>query len=146
MIPSAFVSLSSIPLSPNGKVDRKALLAYDGTCVEPEVHELVPRTTFEQSISKIWSDVLQSDELGLNDNFFDLGGTSMTLIQVRGRLRDLVKRDIPLIELFEYPTISELARHLSRKDGRGYFLQPIQDRARKQKEMFKRQRGLSRER
>ena len=146
MIPSAFVPLASLPLLPNGKVDRGALLALERPLAESKAAYVGPRTGLEQVITNIWSRVLTLEKLGMNDNFFDLGGTSLTLIQVSSELKDALNREIPLIELFEYPTINELAAHLSQENGLHLSLKQAQDRGAKQKEAMKRQRRMSAER
>ncbi|MGH9933378.1 MAG: non-ribosomal peptide synthetase [Pyrinomonadaceae bacterium] len=143
MIPSTFVFLPALPLTSHGKVDRKALLALDLPLPASELAYVRPRTALEKAITNIWGAVLQIDKLGMNDNFFDLGGTSLTLIQVRSKVRETLNKEIPLIELFEYPTISELARHLSQKAGRQPFFEQIQDRVIKQKEALERQRQFA---
>jgi amino acid adenylation domain-containing protein len=143
MIPSTFACLPAMPLTAHGKVDRKALLALYVPQQASEVAYVPPRTAIEKAITNIWATVLQIDKLGMNDNFFDLGGTSLTLIQVRSKVRETLDKEIPLIELFEYPTISELARHLSQKAGRQPFFEQIHDRVIKQKEALERQKQLA---
>ena len=109
MIPSYFVPLKALPLTPNGKVDRKALPRperrrsdLDGECTPPG-------TQAEKILAKIWADVLKIQEVGIHDNFFDLGGDSIINIQIIHRAqRDGI--NLTPKQLFEYPTIAELAR------------------------------------
>ena len=108
MVPSRFVRLDILPLTPNGKVDRKALPDVEG--VRPEVGSVYiePRNEVEQALSEVWKDVLGLDRVGVNDNFFDLGGDSIISLQVVGRLK---KRgfDMRPKDIFEHQTIAELA-------------------------------------
>jgi acyl carrier protein len=146
MIPAAFINVPAIPTLPNGKLDRKRLLAMENLRPDAEASYVAPRTSLEQAITKIWASVLRVEKLGVNDNFFDLGGASLTLVQISSQLKEVLGVDLPVIELFEYPTIGELAHYLSRQDGAQPSLQHAQDRASKQREAFKRQRLLARPR
>jgi amino acid adenylation domain-containing protein/FkbH-like protein len=112
MVPSAFVFLDAIPLTPNGKVDRKALPSPEiQRTSEGEVEET--RTPVEQQICNIWSEVLQVKNVGLKENFFDLGGHSLLAFQVISRLRRTFNIEVPLSSLFETPTVSALARTIA---------------------------------
>jgi amino acid adenylation domain-containing protein/FkbM family methyltransferase len=113
MIPAAFVLLEALPLMPSGKVDRQALPAPDGSESASAAAFVAPQTPLEQRIAAIWRAVLQVDKVGIYDNFFDLGGHSLMLVAARAQLSEALGRDIPLIELFMYPTISSLAAHLA---------------------------------
>jgi amino acid adenylation domain-containing protein len=146
MIPATFITVSELPTLPNGKLDRSRLSALGGLRPNSESVFIAPRTTLEREISKIWSSVLQVEKIGINDNFFDLGGASLTLIQVSSKLKEVLSVSVPLIELFEYPTIGELAHHLSRQDNGQPSLQHIQDRASKQREAYRKQRRLAEQR
>ncbi|HKC10858.1 MAG TPA: beta-ketoacyl synthase N-terminal-like domain-containing protein, partial [Vicinamibacteria bacterium] len=118
MVPSAFVFLEALPLTPNGKVDRRTLPPPEGR--PPAAPPLVPpRNELERKILGIWRDVLQLDDVGVHDNFFDLGGHSLTLLRVHKKLRDSVPdADVKIVDLFHHPTVSALATHLSgRKAG-----------------------------
>ncbi len=109
MVPSAFVLLDSIPVSPNGKVNRRAL-------PQPEMaHEtageyVAPGTETEKSIAGIWSAVLHLTRIGSRDNFFALGGHSLLATQVLSRIRQTFDIDLPLRAIFEAPTVAELAK------------------------------------
>jgi acyl-coenzyme A synthetase/AMP-(fatty) acid ligase len=110
MVPSAFVSLARLPLNRNGKVDQRALPVPDR---RPAADRLVaPSSVLETRLAEIWRDVLQLDSVGVEDSFFDLGGHSLLLAQVHGRLLEVLDRPVPLVRLFEHPTIRSLARHL----------------------------------
>ena len=76
---------------------------------------VAPRTQLEQKLAGLWQDVLGLEKVGLEDNFFELGGNSIGLAQVHGRLKTFVDREIPITDLFQYPTVRALADHLSPK-------------------------------
>jgi amino acid adenylation domain-containing protein len=113
MMPSAFVVLQSLPLTPNGKIDRRALPAPDKGDAGKDAAYLPPQTEVERTITNIWQMVLQIEQVGLNDNFFDLGGHSLLMIQVQGKLRAALKRNVSITDLFKYPNVSALAGYLS---------------------------------
>jgi amino acid adenylation domain-containing protein len=117
MVSSAFVLLESLPLSPNGKVDRKALPAPEYGNVPGA--SIAPRDAVEEAVASVWSEVLGVERVGVYDSFFDLGGHSLLATRVVSRLRDVFQVDVPLPALFEYPTVSSLARHVERCIGRG---------------------------
>ncbi|HYO51728.1 non-ribosomal peptide synthetase, partial [Archangium sp.] len=112
MVPSAFVVLEALPLMPSGKVDRKALPAPDGT--QPRAGETFapPQSETERALASLWQEVLQVPKVGLHDRFFDLGGNSLTLVQLHSRMRSQLGIDVPLTELFQYPSIGALAAYL----------------------------------
>jgi amino acid adenylation domain-containing protein/non-ribosomal peptide synthase protein (TIGR01720 family) len=110
MVPSAFVFLDELPLTPNGKLDRKAL---PPPRLETEAKSHVgPRTPFEELLAGIWAEVLQIDRPGIHDNFFELGGHSLRATQVASRVREALRLEISVRNLFEAPTIFELAGRL----------------------------------
>lgn len=113
MVPSAFILLESMPLTPNGKVDRRALPAPGQTRPVLDDAYVAPRTELERTIAGIWQDALQVDNVGMNDNYFDLGGHSLLMIQVHARLQQVLTREISLVDLFDHPNINSLARYLS---------------------------------
>ena len=108
MTPAAFVLLDLIPLTPNGKVDRRALPEPDPGRPELEQAFVAPQNDFENSIATVWRDALHLDKVGIHDNFFDLGGHSLLLVQLHSHVQKLVGRDLSLIEMFEHPTVSFL--------------------------------------
>ena len=109
MVPSTFVVLDSLPLTANGKIDRRALPALDQVRAESAEAYAAPRTPVEQRLVEIWSEVLGADQVGIHDNFFDLGGHSLLATQTVSRIRDAFQVDIPLSTVFEKPTVKELA-------------------------------------
>ncbi|WP_263262541.1 non-ribosomal peptide synthetase [Pseudomonas sp. RIT-PI-S] len=106
MVPAQFVHLERLPLSPNGKLDRKALPAPQATAVDGTA----PRTTDEALLAEVWAQVLQLERVGIHDNFFELGGDSILSLQVVSRLRNHPKggRVIKLRDLMQFPTIAQL--------------------------------------
>jgi acyl-coenzyme A synthetase/AMP-(fatty) acid ligase/aryl carrier-like protein len=106
MVPSYFVALGELPLSANGKLDRKALPAPDR---QGDAESYVaPRTPVEEALCSIWQQVLGVERVGVKDNFFDLGGHSLLLMRVASRVREEFHVDIPLRRLFETPTIDAM--------------------------------------
>src|SRR5205807_8039853 len=119
MVPSAFLFLDAFPTTPSGKVDRQALPSPEGVCAESTMDYAPPQTELERIIAAIWQETLQVDNVGRNDNFFDLGGHSLLVVHVHRRLQERSEADLSLIEMFRYPTVGSLAHHLSRgRDGR----------------------------
>ena len=114
MIPAAFVQLHAMPLTPNGKVDRRALPVPKGLR-PPVVGEAVPQTEAEQRVAAVWQAVLQVENVGLHDNFFDLGGHSLLLAQVRAKLQDVFSKQLSPTDMFQYPTVRTLATYLSQE-------------------------------
>lgn len=115
MVPSAFVFLDKMPLTPNGKVNRKALPAPEKSRPEMETAYLAPRNDLERAIAGIWQELLHVETVGLHDNFFDLGGNSLLVVQAQARLREILGFDLRVAELFQYPTVSSLASHLGER-------------------------------
>ncbi|MGB7923853.1 MAG: amino acid adenylation domain-containing protein, partial [Pyrinomonadaceae bacterium] len=109
MIPSAFVMLESLPLTPSGKIDRRALPAPEVSRAELEGEYVGPRTAVEEMIAGIWSSVLKVEQVGINENFFEVGGHSLIATQVMSRVRDAFQVEMPLRSLFERPTVAGLA-------------------------------------
>ncbi|BAU65715.1 peptide synthetase [Stanieria sp. NIES-3757] len=108
MIPSALMALPSFPLTPSGKIDRRALPAIEATPKE----FLPPQTETEKTVAAIWTEVLKQEQISNDDNFFELGGHSLLATQVISRLREQYQQEIPLRSLFEQPTVAQLANYL----------------------------------
>lgn len=118
MIPSAFVPLDALPFTPNGKIDRSALPA---PTVYPELEPsfIAPATPAEAKLANIWSAILRIEQIGIHDNFFELGGHSLLATQIISRINQVWAVEIPLRQLFEFPTISQLAtciEHLTHQE------------------------------
>ncbi|HEU4884758.1 MAG TPA: amino acid adenylation domain-containing protein, partial [Longimicrobium sp.] len=110
MIPAAFVFLDALPLTPNGKLDRRALPAPG--LVSGETSHGAPRRPLEAALAGIWAEVLGCAGVGVNQNFFDLGGHSLLLVKVQARLLETLDRTVPIVELLRFPTVAALAEHL----------------------------------
>ncbi|WP_164021874.1 non-ribosomal peptide synthetase, partial [Pyxidicoccus trucidator] len=108
MVPSAFVALEALPLTFNGKLDRKALPAPDGA-LSASSEYVAPRNETEQRLAALWSEVLRVERVGIHDNFFTLGGHSLLATQVISRIRTSFGVDLPISALFESPTLEALA-------------------------------------
>ncbi|QRN99308.1 amino acid adenylation domain-containing protein [Archangium violaceum] len=112
MVPSAFVVLEALPLSPNGKVDRKALPVPGGAQGAREDTYVAPRNELETDLARIFGELLQVEKVGIHDDFFALGGHSLLATQVISRLRDALQVEVPLRKLFESPTVATFALHV----------------------------------
>ncbi|MGB3403613.1 MAG: amino acid adenylation domain-containing protein [Microcoleaceae cyanobacterium] len=112
MIPAYFVFLDAFPLNSNGKVDRKALPAPDHSRSDLEEKFVAPQTVLKQQMATIWSEVLEIHPLGINDNFFDLGGNSLLAARTIAKMQETLNQEIPVRHLFERPTIDQLAQKL----------------------------------
>ena len=142
MVPSGLVTLDEMPLTVNGKVDRQALPAQESLRPELEVAYVAPQTELEQIIATIWQEVLHLEKVGIYDNFFDLGGHSLLIVQVHSRLQARLERNISMVEMFKYPTIELLANHLSFNREEKPIFEEISDLAQKQKLAINRQKQL----
>ena len=111
MVPSAFVVLKEMPLTPNGKVDRKALPAPDLSAQQGSAYE-APQGSLEEKLARVWSGVLGTDSVSRNSSFFDMGGSSMLLIRVQAILEKELEIKVSVVDLFMHPTIESLANHL----------------------------------
>jgi amino acid adenylation domain-containing protein len=109
MVPSAFVTLEGLPLSPSGKVDRDALPAPDRSRPEIERVYVAPRNETEETLARLCSELLRVEKVGVYDGFFELGGHSLLATQLVSRVRDAFQVELPLRTLFEHPTVAELA-------------------------------------
>lgn len=110
MIPSSFVFLPSLPLTPNGKVDRRALPILEGEAEFRQKACVAPRTATEKAVARIWGETLSlSVPVGVEDNFFDLGGHSFSAARLIAALRSAFEVDVGLRTLFERPTIAGLS-------------------------------------
>jgi acyl carrier protein len=129
MIPSAFVTLEALPLTPNGKVDRRALPAPDESRPELEQVYTAPRSEAEWAIAEVWKEALQVEEVGIHDNFFDLGGHSLLLIQVRNHLAETFECEIPVTNMFRHTTVAALAAYINQTQEQTDIIQERRQRA-----------------
>ncbi|MBV9788623.1 MAG: amino acid adenylation domain-containing protein, partial [Chloroflexi bacterium] len=123
MVPNTFIVLDELPVTPNGKTDYRALPQPDGARPNLAAAYVAPRNELEQTIAAIWQELLGVDQVGLHDNFFDLGGHSLLVIQLHGQLNErlggsaaMLER-VSMLDLFKYPTISALSEFLSQSDA-----------------------------
>lgn len=135
MIPGQFIFLDTLPLNPNGKIDRKALPSpeqFDKSDYEPPVNAI------EMTVAEIWADILEVPQVGLHNNFFDLGGHSLLLIKVKQKLEAHLSVSIAIVDLFRYTTVASLAKFLSQgNNNTGHAsLQRHRDRAQRQRGAF----------
>jgi amino acid adenylation domain-containing protein len=112
MVPTNFVRLDSLPLTRNGKVDRRALPKPDGSRPEIDARFVAPRTQLERKIAGVWQEILRVEQVGIYDNFFELGGHSLLIVQLRNRLKEVLGVELPMVELFRHPTVGTLAKSL----------------------------------
>jgi amino acid adenylation domain-containing protein len=129
MVPSLFEFLTAFPLTPNGKVDRKALPAPSSTRPELTADCILPRNAVEQRVGAIWQEVLGVPRVGVRDNFFDLGGHSLLVIKVHVKLQQAFDREISIVDMFRLPTIEALAQHLAKEPGGRVSFGDAQQRA-----------------
>jgi amino acid adenylation domain-containing protein len=141
MVPAFFVALPSFPLSEHGKVDRGALAKLE---IAPKQESRVvglPGSQLERTLVELWQRILQVSHVGLDDNFFDLGGDSLLLVAVHSNLQKILQAEISLTDLFEFATIRKLAQHLGHLESKTASLSDVQERAQRQREAFTRFRG-----
>ena len=116
MIPSIFVVMEKLPLSPNGKIDRKALPPPKQGRVDVAGKFVAPRDPLEQMLAQIWSEILGVRRIGIRDNFFELGGHSLLAVRIMAELERLVNMRLPLATFLQAPTIGDLADVLRKED------------------------------
>lgn len=117
MIPSAFVAIEAMPLTPNGKVDRSALPAQAHAGMGARETFVGPRDTLELQMLEIWQDLLKLERIGVTENFFDIGGNSLLAVQMMAQVHKLFGQDLPLAVLFEHGSIEQLAGILRQQKG-----------------------------
>ncbi|RUA18047.1 MAG: non-ribosomal peptide synthetase, partial [Clostridia bacterium] len=119
MVPSFFVQLEAMPLTPANKIDRKALPAPDASTLIPTREYIPPNTETEVKLTAMISELLHIEQVGLADNFFELGGHSLLATQFISRVRDAFGVEMPLRALFEHPTVGEFALQLDIERAKG---------------------------
>ena len=112
MVPSSFMILEALPLTVNGKVNRLGLPAFEGLQRGSQESLVLPNTPTEKILADIWRQILGVEEIGINDNFFELGGHSLLVNQLVIKIFDVLSINIPLITVFELPTIAQLAKRI----------------------------------
>jgi amino acid adenylation domain-containing protein/non-ribosomal peptide synthase protein (TIGR01720 family) len=116
MVPASFVVIDEFPLSPNGKIDRKKLPAPERKREDRRAY-VAPRDATEEQLAAIWSEVLGIKQIGVHDDFFGLGGHSLLATQLVSRVRDRLRAELPLMVLFNHPTIAGLAKQIATTQG-----------------------------
>ena len=139
MVPSGFVTLSTLPLTPNGKVDRKSLPIPDSDRPDLDADYIAPSGELEKLIAGVWEEVLQLERVGIQDNFFDLGGNSLLIVRVQAKLADSAGHDVPLVELFQKPTVESLAQYLEKGSASTEAVDRVQARMEKQRQALDRE-------
>jgi aryl carrier-like protein len=109
MIPTHYVRLERMPLTSNGKIDRAALPEPTAENIQPAQDFVAPSTETEKTLAALWCDLLKIESIGRHDNFFDLGGESLLVMRAVSRMRKTFDVDVQLRNLFERPTLAELA-------------------------------------
>jgi hypothetical protein len=146
MLPSVYLPIAVFPLTPNGKVDYAALPGPTVGSVKTETGPEANTTDLEAEVAGVWKDVLGAEHVGLDDNFFDIGGTSLLLVAVHGKLQALLTRKISIADLFGYTTVRTLSAKLGAVSeaglGRSQKAQ-VQTQAEKQKAAFARARAMN---
>ena len=129
MVPAAFVMLQRLPLTSNGKIDRKALPAPTAEAYQHDEYE-PPQGEIEVAVAQIWQDLLQVEQVGRRDNFFQLGGHSLRSVQLVSRVRSVLERELTLRQVFEHPTIAGLARVLREAEHSDHAIERVTDSSR----------------
>jgi hypothetical protein len=146
MVPSAFVLMDALPLMPNGKINRPALPAPERTPSGLTTHE-PPTSDVERGIVGVLRELLGGGDVGVDDNFFDVGANSLMMVQASVRLRSLLRRPVPLVRMFQHPTARTLAAALGDTDQAGDpAVKQSQDRGQMRKDAMQRLRDLGRTR
>jgi amino acid adenylation domain-containing protein len=117
MVPAQIVFLDALPLTPNKKVDKRALPVPEKTAAVSAMY-VPPKTQAETDVAAIWRDLLKHERVGTNDNFFDLGGHSLLVVQLQSRLRQKFATEITLVELFQMPTVAAIAALVDSRNGK----------------------------
>jgi len=129
MVPSTFIKVDRIPLTTSGKVDRKTLESYDlGTTLSTGVEFVPPRDHIEKTIANTWKELLNLEEVGIDDNFFDLGGTSLDIYKLNLKFKEAFNEDEVVLKMFRYPTIRTFAQYLNRKKTGEDDFQKLEER------------------
>ncbi len=142
MVPAHFVTLERLPLTPNGKVDRKALPAPESVTTTRQATYVAPEGSVEQMLLELWQETLGQQEIGVEDNFFDIGGHSLLVVRLHRRLAGMIQHAISLTDLYRFPTIRALTEHLS-SDGESKELTKSADRGARRRESMSRRNKKS---
>jgi amino acid adenylation domain-containing protein len=130
MVPSAFVRMEKFPLTPNAKLDRKALPQPGNKRPHLAQEFIAPQSTVEKQLANLWCDLLQLDEIGIDDSFFDLGGNSLAAVRMVRQYHARFGHEIPVVKVFQHPTIAKLAELFEAASGKTDFLVEAENEAR----------------
>ena len=139
MVPAIFLQVDSFPLSANGKVDRAALPAPPTASDGPAAGN-GSANGIEREIPRVWKRILRLEQVGLDDNFFDVGGDSLLIIAVQANLQKTLQREIPITDLFEFTTMRALGAHLGKSQSKRPSVAGAEPQAQKQRDAFARER------
>ncbi|RCX18350.1 amino acid adenylation domain-containing protein [Anaerobacterium chartisolvens] len=145
MVPSSIVLLDKIPLTPNGKVDHKALVKLGSVRKQQPLENEMPANETERIIAEILKDILNVEHVNVYENLFNLGVNSLQIIKIHGRLEELMEKKISIVKIFENPTIRDLAKHLSKKKDEAASTRESQERSQTRKDLM-RQRAMLKDR
>ena len=135
LVPTHFAVLDQLPLTPSGKVDRRALSRHPSTrAAGAEARSAPPRTPLEKTVAQAWEETLGIRGPGVNDRFFEVGGNSLHAVRLHTKLCQTLGREFPIAAIFQHPTIAALAGHLDPAGGASAAAPSIQDRARRQQQ------------
>lgn len=142
MVPAHYMLMEKFPLTPNGKIDRKAFPAPDDSQAVVRADYTPPENEMEEIIAEIWKQALGIQKIGREDRFFDIGGHSLLAMQVLGQLRKKGFENLQITDIFRFPTIRSLAKHLNQAQGKtSDSTSQVQDRASRRAAMRKRKRS-----
>jgi amino acid adenylation domain-containing protein len=116
MVPSYFILLEEMPLTPGGKINKTALHSL-GTRLGASDKYTPPQTETEKIVAAVWQEVLKVERVGIHDKFLELGGTSLHIVEITAKLKEIINREIPLVKMFQHPTVHSLANYLSQPDS-----------------------------
>lgn len=140
MVPSVFVTLKALPLTHNGKINRGALPEPDGRRPEMEQAYVSPSTALERNLTEMWRHVLDLNRVGVHDNFFDLGGTSILAVKIAALMQKTFDIEVPIVKLFQYPSISLLTNYLTQTQSHQPTYEMFEDRAQTRRAAFSRKK------
>ncbi|HEV3194321.1 MAG TPA: AMP-binding protein, partial [Polyangiaceae bacterium] len=140
MVPGAIVVLDALPLTPNGKIDRAALPAPDHVRQETSAKYEAPSSDLERKIALVFQELLAISEVGVDDNFFDLGANSLMMVQASVRLRGAIGQNVSLVQLFQFPSVRSLGAALGKTQPDDQLTKQGQDRAQARKDAMQRRR------
>lgn len=118
MVPSAIILLDALPLTANGKIDRARLPAPGNPRQESAAQYVTPKGDLQRAIASIFADLLGASEIGIDDNFFDLGANSLMMVKASVRLREAIGRSVSIVRLFQFPSVRALSTALGADESK----------------------------